>query len=140
MMRARLIAAALALGAACGGAEEEETVPPAGGEEEARADGEGEDASQRGERAAVAEVRARREAACRDMCERLTICAVADAEAHQPEELEGEDLDELADAHTRACVSQCRDSEPGPDQVETIEACVDAQEGCEPLLDCLDAV
>jgi hypothetical protein len=83
---------------------------------------------------------ARQHAACEAMCERITDCAVADAEQNAPEALEGVDVDALAGEHRRRCTAQCEDSELSVRQVDTVESCTEAEGTCDEFVDCLDAV
>lgn len=154
MTRCIAIGIALAALCACGGSQTETKtgesegaegdVTSAEAEGEARGDeGAGEGGSESelsDEERALMELRSRQLAGCEAMCGRLAECAIADAEAREPEELEGEDLEALAERQNEECRRQCEGSELSLRQIETIEDCVEAEEGCEAFLDCLDAV
>lgn len=158
-MRRALTALALALLLGCGGSETREETPPpepdfdrgAPAEREA-APGVGEekaaDAQERQDASAMTEKerllaahRARQDENCAAMCTRLTECVLADTRENAPEKLEDVDVEELARHYReRKCLSPCQASELSVRQVDTMEACTEAESSCEELLDCLDDV
>ncbi len=133
-----LLAVSLASGA-CGSSQTTDEQKGEARGAEAEDPGTGEPGELSDEERALIELDARQQEACSEMCARLSECAVADAEATQPEELEGEDYEELGRAVARECTAECRENELSGRQVEVLETCTAEEETCEAYLVCLEA-
>lgn len=128
---AALLAATLA---ACsgseGGSKESETPaagPPAKSPEEVRRE------------ESLRKLRAAQESAVEAMCDRFFDCAVEEARAERPKELEGVNLEDMRGKHMAECEEEYGKNELSPRQVKVIQSCVNDAPSCGELQTCLAA-
>lgn len=89
---------------------------------------------------ALAALKARQQAACEQMSEILTDCAVQDARKQMsPKELAELDLENTAPRHRAEVQDQCLAVDMSPRQVRVIESCLAKDTACTVFLPCLDA-
>jgi hypothetical protein len=88
---------------------------------------------------ALAQLKARQDAACETLGPRITECAIADArKTMSKEELAELDLEKTGPAHTQKYVDECKAADYSQRQVRVMEVCQKEESECEPMLACLE--